>query len=249
MEEESSEEEEAEESVAVQSGGESLDDPGADGDSLGERSIASVPGTVLSDTSLPVTSLVLSTQAAQPAATKSRRRPSSSSSQSARSTSRSILNQSGAEDDEDFEQEAYTSPPAVSQSKKRRAARPPARPSSGGSSGDKRKKKKKRRKSKSASVNLAPLQGNLLHKSVYMPSRFIFSVSFTLRCVHVHGQTTCFININVFKTSFKILILMFSQNIFKTLILMILISPRRLCLSCSRSVAMHIVFVVCLWAM
>ena len=248
MEEASSEEEEAEDSVAVQSGGESLDDPGADGDSLGERSIASVPGTVLSDTSLPVTSLVLSTQAAQPAATKSRRRPSSSSSSSARSTSRSILNQSGADDDEDFEQEAFTSPPAVSQSKKRRA-RPPARPSSGGSSGDKRKKKKKRRKSKSASVNLAPLQGNLLHKSVYMPSRFIFSVSFTLRCVHVHGRTTCFININVFKTSFKILILMFSQNIFKTLILMIVISPRRLCLSCSRSVPMHIVFVVCLWAM
>ena len=76
MEEESSEEEEAEESVAEKSGGESLDDPAADGDSLGERSIASVPGTVLSDTSLPVTSLVLSTQAAQPAATKSRRRTS-----------------------------------------------------------------------------------------------------------------------------------------------------------------------------
>ena len=109
MEEESSEEEEAEESVAEKSGGESLDDPAADGDSLGERSIASVPGTVLSDTSLPVTSLMLSTQAAQPAATKSRRRTSSSSSQSARSASRSILNQSGAEDDEDFEQEAYTS--------------------------------------------------------------------------------------------------------------------------------------------
>ena len=54
LEEQSSEEEEAEESVAVQSGAESQDDPLADDDSLGEKSIASVAATVLSDPSIPL---------------------------------------------------------------------------------------------------------------------------------------------------------------------------------------------------